>query len=141
LSNGIQAVVFDISPDEYALGLVEADRTPPGKGNRRFQSITVVRNGKPAGWVYDLGPSEWFHAHAFSIPSGEVFADGRIEAWHTVGELRDIADQLRDSTKDDPFPDTPVGDWEQGYHDEADLRKRIAEKVSIFGRSFSKMRY
>lgn len=137
----LDVVTLDISPDELALGLIEDDRTPPGKGKRRFQVITVVRNDRPANWVYDLGPAENFHAHPFQIPSGEVWPDGRIEAWHTVAELREYADTLRESKKDDMFDPAPSMDWTQAYQDEADRRKREARKVSIFGPHFSKMRY
>ena len=139
-SNLIQRV-DNISPDELSLGLVESVQTPPGRGRRRFQMIQVIRNSRPAEWIYDLGPAENFHAHAFNIPSGQVYPNGDIEAWHTVGELRDIADNLRESKKDDPFPNEPTRDWEQGFHEEADIRRRVAQKVSAFGPIYRKMRY
>lgn len=138
---GLIQQVTDISPDELALGLVEADRTPPGKGKRRFQMIEVIRNDRRAQWVYDLGPAESFHAHGFHIPSGEIYSDGRIDAWHTVAELREIADEWRESKKDDMFDPAPSMDWTQAYQDEMDRQKREARKISIFGHGFSKMRY
>ena len=136
LRTNIYQQVDEVSPDELSLGLVEDDRTPPGKGKRRFQVITVVRNDRLANWVYDLGPAKGFLAHGFSIPSGQVLPDGRIDAWHTVAELREIADKLRESKKDDMFDPAPSMDWTQAYQDEMDRLRREAMKMSIFGPRF-----
>ena len=78
-----------IKNDEPALRLEELKvQGIKGQKMQRRQFIHVVRNDKRAVWSKDLGDAESFHAPPFSIPS-------LLE--HTVAELREIADQLRES--------------------------------------------
>lgn len=87
-----------ISNDEPCFMLVEEHiQAPNASGFRRYQIITVVRNDELVEWHHDMGPAKKFkNIDMFRIPGGvrdEVTKRLYIE--HTVGELREIADQLR----------------------------------------------
>lgn len=79
-----------VHPDEKAYALVEVDlQSPTYKGFHRYQLIIVNREDRMAEFRRDLGLAENFNARQFRVPS----------LWlHTVGELQDIADDLRDTT-------------------------------------------
>ena len=78
-----------VKNDEPALRLEELNvQGIKGQGMQRRQFIHVIRDDKRAIWSEDLGDADSFHAPPFAIPS-------LME--HTVGELREIADQLRES--------------------------------------------
>ena len=78
-----------VRKDEPALRLDEVNRTgTAGQGWRRRQEIHVIRNDRRAVWADDLGPAENFTSPPFSIPA-------LLE--HSVAELQDMADSLRDS--------------------------------------------
>lgn len=77
-------------PDEKAYALVEMDLQSPGyKGIRRYQIILVNRDDELTEYRWDMGPANDFPARLFRLPS----------LWmHTVGELQEMADDLRDTT-------------------------------------------
>jgi hypothetical protein len=78
-----------VSPDEPALKLEELNvQGTKEQGMQRRQFIHVIRDDKPAVWSKDLGSADSFTAPQFNVPS---FME------HTVAELMEIADQLRDS--------------------------------------------
>ena len=78
-----------VKNDEPALRLEELNvQGIKGQGMQRRQFIHVIRDDKRAVWSEDLGDADSFHAPPFAIPS-------LME--HTVAELREIADQLRES--------------------------------------------
>jgi hypothetical protein len=86
-----------INEDEPCLGLSELDLQSPGaKGFHRYQVVYVMRADKPAEYRKDMGPSKNFKHDQFRIPGG--FYDSDVDRYyveHTVGELRQIADDLR----------------------------------------------
>jgi hypothetical protein len=86
-----------ISEDEPCLGLSEMNLQPPSsKGWRRYQIAYIMRSDKPVVRYVDLGPARKFKAPQFRIPGGvKDDVTGRFKILHTVGQLRDIADQLR----------------------------------------------
>lgn len=135
-----------ISEDEWCYGLREDVLRPAGlDGPHRYQRIKVVRHDRLVEWRDDMGPADAYKAtpnggRQFFIPSGQTLPDGKIEMWHRVWELREMADRLRNA-REDRWPDIVTTDWEQAFHDEADRRRREATKVSIFGPLFAKMRY
>ena len=78
-----------IKNDEPALRLEELNvQGIKGQKMQRRQFIHVIREDKRAIWSEDLGDADSFHAPPFAIPS-------LME--HTVAELREIADLLRES--------------------------------------------
>lgn len=80
-----------VLPDEAAYGLSEVNLLGPwvegvGETMRRYQIIYVNRDDRLAEYREDLGLASDFDAITFRIPS----------LWeHTVGELKDIATDLR----------------------------------------------
>lgn len=84
-----------VTEDEPCLELSEIIVSQLGK-QHRHQVIKVVRNGSVMEFVIDLGNVKKFKdVDMFRIPGGIVRPDGKIETVHTVGQLRDIAEQLR----------------------------------------------
>ena len=88
---------FDISYDELAYSLSELIQPSPSGAPRRFQIILVIRNDVLTEYRIDLGPSSDFSAPEFRIPGGVIDEiTGRGEILHTVGELKDIAIEMRE---------------------------------------------
>ena len=82
--------------NEPCMGLYEINEQSPGnKGFHRYQIVHVVRNDKPAEYRKSLGPiSQFKGVDQLRIPGG--VADGnKFQILHTVGELMNIADELR----------------------------------------------
>lgn len=91
-------VAQTILGNEKALSLIEANQQSPGsRGFHRYQLIYVVRDGEMAEFRRDMGLSKgWKGVKTLLIPS-------MLE--HTVDELMDMADELRNVTRID------VKDW------------------------------
>lgn len=99
-----------LSYDEPALSLWEGDLVVDGRPCR-MQKIRVIRGERIVEYRENLGPTWAFSADGVFIPaSGITYKSGvqtimpeivelsevkKVEAWHTVGELRDMADQWR----------------------------------------------
>ena len=84
--------------DEPCLGLYELNyQAPDNSGFHRYQIILVTRNDRPAEYRKDLGLAKKFKGvDQLRIPGGVIDkASGRMHIVHTVGELIDIADNLR----------------------------------------------
>lgn len=87
-SKALRPVVLAVHEDELAYMLVELNLVrPPSYQSRRYQVITVQRDGKLHDWWTDLGPAKDFPAPQIAIP-------GLFE--ETVGSLRDVAEIQRD---------------------------------------------
>jgi hypothetical protein len=125
----------EVSPDEWGLDLSEVNlQSPDSPGWRRYQVVTVPRGERLAEWRRDLGPASAFTADQFRVPGGVVDdVTGRFEPVHTVGELWDIADYLREN----PFPHDDIvrTDLVQRYHDAMDMRLRLQRGAKVSARS------
>lgn len=99
----------------FQLSEVNLQSGLPGVGWRRYQFLYVVRGDKLAEYRQDMGPAGDFTAPQFRIPGGvQNEQTGYCEILHTVGELRDIADDQRDrpaSIFGDIEPTDLWGDW------------------------------
>ena len=98
-------IATTVSPEEKAYLLVEVNLTPYvfSKGGRKFrpktfsgqhryQVILVNRGDRLAEYHRDMGDAALFESGPFRIPS----------LWeHSVGELQDIADNVRSRVKED----------------------------------------
>lgn len=83
-----------LSPDEKAWNLTEVNlAAPDSRGLHRYQIITVIRNDTPVDCKIDLGLARNFTANEFRIPALGL---------HSVAELREIADHLRDNKARQP---------------------------------------
>jgi len=78
------------------MNLKSADQTK----RRRYQIIYVIRDDKIAEYREDIGPAS--KIDQFRIPGGAI-EDGRIHIEHTVAELKEIADIMRDKPSLDKF--------------------------------------
>lgn len=87
-----------ISEDEPCLGLFEMnEQAPDYSGFRRYQIIYVVRHDRIAEFRIDLGAEKAFRRDQFNIPGGVINTKtGKMDILHTVGELREIAEWIRE---------------------------------------------
>lgn len=75
------------------------------KGKNRYQLIRVMRGQKPVEFTKKLGLAKRFVGGQFNIPGGAINeTTGRYWIEHTVGELIDMADYLRDRPLPKPQP-------------------------------------
>lgn len=141
----LETATLAISPDEHAWSLRELNLPAPDfKGKRRFQIIEVVRGDRLVKWQHDMGPAKSFKANQFNLVGGFVDEQGRGHCFHSVAELREMADELRERKElPDVVDSEPVTaeKWLQAYEDEKDRKRLEAKKQSLFGPKFQKMRY
>lgn len=131
VSRPLLPVVLSVNQDEPCLLLAELNLpTPDNRGRHRYQIAVVVRNDRPAEFRTDMGPET--PEEEFRVVGCVETGTGRIDVLHTVAELRDIADNLRERRSGWTRQIEPR-DLVQGYHryvDELSLRRR---RVSVSG--------
>ena len=127
-----------LSLDEPCLGLSEVNLQSglAGIGWHRYQVIYVMRADKPAEARIDLGPTDSFTQQEFRIPGG-VVEDGRYHICHTVGQLLEIAEQLRELPLQLPPPPQDL-QFRLAYQMEEALKWKRGQSVS--GPKFNKQR-
>jgi hypothetical protein len=103
--------------------------TTNGQGRHRFQELRIVRRDALVTAYVDLGPSYMFRADPLFIPGGQV-VNGRGEAWHTVAELREIAEEFRSRPV---HREVEPSDLQSAFHEMAEERKRRRTNQSTFG--------
>jgi len=87
--------------NEPCLGLEEKNlRAPDHRNINRYQILYVVRNDRPAEHRIDLGLASNFTTGEFNIMGGNVENNGNIHIEHTVDEVRDMANHMREA---EPF--------------------------------------
>ena len=112
-----------VSVDEKAYSLAEKPFSVAGVVHR-FQVILVNRGDRVAEWRTDLG---LWSGTAFAIPA----------FWeHTVGELRDMADQLR--TENNPWireqiEEARANPMGKQWLEEVEKKKAIVANRSVIG--------
>ena len=124
-----------VKNDELALRLEELNvQGIKGQGMQRRQFIHVVRDDKRAIGAQDLGTADSIHAPPFAIPS-------LME--HTVAELREIADQLRESKQGADRIDElgEASTMIKDAIDEAEERTLRMHRVSVSGPSITVERH
>lgn len=107
-----------VNPDEKAYALVETNlQSPTFKGFHRYQLIIVNREDRMSEFRRDLGLAENFKARQFRIPA----------LWlHTVGELQDMADDLREEVST-PNEHLPVPDGDDMLQQVLDLDQAVKD--------------
>ncbi len=87
--------------DEPCLGVFELNyQSPDSKGFHRYQIIQVARGDNILEYRKDLGKAKQYKGvDQFRIPGGVKRPNGKIQIVHKVGELLDIAQQLRHGKK------------------------------------------
>lgn len=133
----LETATLAISLDEHAWSLRELNLPAPDfKGKRRFQIIEVVRGDRLVKWQLDMGPAKSFNADQFNLMGGFVDERGKGHCFHSVGELRDMADELRNR---DRLPDVIDSEpltaekWLQIYEDEKDRKRLLVKGRKTFG--------
>lgn len=99
------------------------------KSKSRYQFLSVVRDDRLVTAQVYLGPASAFAADQFQIPGGEIF-EGRGKVWHTVAELREIADELRGRK---PRRELEPTDLQTAFRNFSEERVRRAKHISTFG--------
>lgn len=116
-----------VSMDEPCLNLTELHQQSPGsRGWRRYQVLIVMRGDRPAEFRTDMGPAERFKdVQPFRVLGGAVDEQtGRFHIEHTVGELIDIANFLREDHVA-PAPDPMTApEMMRRYHETKDRQRR-----------------
>lgn len=119
--------VFEDEPCFLLAELIRPSRS--FKSRSRFQVLWVVRGDQlVTAWVY-LGPAAKFAQDQFQVPGGDMF-EGRGRVWHTVAELREVADELR-SRK--PHRELEPWDIATAFQDNVEEKKRWRKRQSTFG--------
>lgn len=125
-------VALIVRRDEPCLLLAELNlKTPDNHGFRRYQVLIVVRDDRPAEFRIDLGPvttEEQFRILGCVQSGGEP----HIEVLHTVEELQDIAEYMRDRHSGWTGEIEPR-DLVTGYHDYMEQLPLVLEHVSVSG--------
>ena len=132
-------LIDEVSPDEPCLRLSELYQLDENNSKlRRYQVTYVIRYDKPAKHMLDMGPYESFTASEFHLP-GAVKDErtGSVTIVHTVGELQDIANALRDQQQEETAPRRDI--W-QDYFTQLDQQKRLMSGHSTFGPGGSTVR-
>ena len=129
-ASGIDEVTRLVSDDEMCFSLREINKPSGKKGMHRFQELRVVRQDRLVTAYVDLGPSYMFKADPIFIPGGQV-VNGRGEAWHTVAELREIAEEFRGRPVYRPFEPS---DLQSAFQNKIEEQKRKHKNQSTFGR-------
>ena len=132
-------LIDEVSPDEPCLRLSELYQLDENNSKlRRYQVTYVIRYDKPAKHMLDMGPYESFTASEFHLP-GAVKDErtGSVTIVHTVGELQDIANALRDQQQEETAPRRDI--W-QDYFNQLDQQKRLMSGHSTFGPGGSTVR-
>ena len=128
-----------VSEDEACLGLYEINLQSPGsKGFHRYQILYVMRGDRPAQLRHDMGPAKHFRADQIRIPGGFYDEDtDRYYVEHTVGELRQIADYVREHPAFEPA-DLPNLERDQlipRWLDQLDQKNRLRIGKKVYGNS------
>jgi hypothetical protein len=116
-------------PDEPAWLLRETNELNKSKRSlRRYQRIWVNRNDELTVFAKDLGAASDFTYPELQIPAEWV---------HTVAELQEIAEQVREGTdvqeliEERQSESTLVQDW----LDQVERRRKVVQNHSVFGPS------
>ena len=128
-----------ISPDEPCYELSETNlQQPDGRGFHRYRVSYINRYDKLISFWEDLGPAEnYAGVDQFRIPGGvHDELTGKYMILHSVGELRDIADWVRNlkSMSNQIEPRDLIGGYWQ--HEEA----KAYNRKSTYGSKYHKQR-
>jgi hypothetical protein len=132
-------LIDEVSPDEPCLRLSEIYQLDDANSNlRRYQMVYVIRYDQPAKYQLDMGPYSTFAAPEFHLP-GAVKDEqtGRITIVHTVGELQDVANALREQQQEELKPRRDI--WQE-YFTQLDQQEKLMTGLSTFGPGGSTIR-
>ena len=132
-------LIDEVSPDEPCLRLSELYQLDENNSKlRRYQVTYVIRYDKPAKHMLDMGPYESFTTSEFHLP-GAVKDErtGNVTIVHTVAELQDVANALRDQPQEQVKPRRDI--WQE-YFTQLDHQEKLMTGLSTFGPGGSTIR-
>lgn len=92
----LEPITQYISEDEPCFQLTEVDFVPEKGETRRYRTFFVMRSDRITKFIEDMGPAKEQTADQCRILGGVIDdVTSRINIFHTVAELREIADGLR----------------------------------------------
>lgn len=107
---------------------------------RRVQQLYVVRNDRIAVYEEDIGPAVP-HDEGFNLIGGVLFESGRIEIYHTVAEMREWADEERDTRRvTSLLKEMAPIDLRQGLIDHYEQIEPRRVNRSVYGHKWHKQR-
>lgn len=128
--DALSATTLSVFEDELCFILLEVNLLETtGHTLMRYQLLRVVRNDHLETAYVLLGPASQFTANPIVIRGGAVEPNGRGWAVNTVGELREIADELRALPRHEIEPIDIQGE----YREYLDQRRRFAKRESTYG--------
>lgn len=134
----ILPIALFVRQDEPCLLLAEVNLQSPGnRGLRRYQIAVVVRDDRPAEFRVDLGPVTT--EEEFRVLGAVEVGHGRVEVLHTVEELREIAEYLRERRSGWTTQIEPT-DLVNGYHDYTEESALALRHISVSGPLVTVMR-
>lgn len=125
------AVVRFVAEDEPCYLLAELHLlNASNMARHRYQILKVVRSDRLVTAYVDLGPAALHSAGEFTVPGGYVDdATGRGYVFSTVGELRELADRIRE----EPRREVEPSDLQGAYNAHLEERQRFKTRQSTFG--------
>ena len=128
------AVTKYVTEDEPCYLLAELNLISASRMQRhRYQVLKVARSDRLVTAYVDLGLASRHKADEFTIPGGYVDeSTGRGSVFSTVGELREIANRLRDAPVRREIEPTNLGHIYRTFLDE---KRRFKTRQSTFGRA------
>jgi hypothetical protein len=131
MAQAIDATTRAVLDDEPCFFLGEFNLlSRSGMSQSRYQILRIVRDDRLVTAHVYLGPAKKFEADQFTMLGGVVNADGRGQAVHTVGELREGADRIR-TTK--PRREQAPSDLTGAFKNYAEEKIRRRSHRSTFG--------
>ena len=131
LPKAMEVVTKTVFADEPCFFLGEENRlSRSGKTMVRYQLLKVVRNDRlVTAYVY-LGFAKKFQADQFHMLGGWVDETGKGQAFHTVGELQEGADEIRSRP---PRRELEPWDIQTAFQNVVEERGRSARHLTTSG--------
>jgi hypothetical protein len=122
-TTNLRLITGRVRNDEPCFMLAELHLQSPGyKGFHRYQLLTVVRDDRLVEFRRDLGPALKFQGvDQFRVPGGVHLPNGKLAVEHTVGELIEIANEMR--SRAPMWKQLPRTDLVRLYHEAQQQRR------------------
>ena len=128
----------DLYGHEPCWYLAEVNRQAPDySGDRRYQTITVIRNDKKMKFERDIGDARLFGEQCqliCGVPDGK----GGGEALYTVDEAIRMAQEMY--FKPPPKTERKPKDWNKIFLDNLEEKEKWKRGASVFGPEYKKQR-
>ena len=125
------SVIREVLPDEACYYLMERNLPAAnGRGKARYQVLRLVRDDRLVTAYIYLGPASRFRADQFDMMGCGVSESGKPIPVHTVAELQDGADELRERK---PRRELEPSDLWGTYHNYLEEGVRRVRHQSTFG--------